>query len=378
MGQRGSHAPDGWLTRLHNWGLSRGSKHAFALEVGGQRQRMHVQGMARVRCPPSDEGKRLMATDIREFVPIPVGSNALVNVQPFGRGQEENYMLGYVQKDFGLDHYQLRQRGFTTAELDAGRVAYRSIRADYAQGKIQITKAKLWQLAYVFWLQNFTPFHLPIEAIVWYMLQSGRYIISGTWTTTAQGRPLDRLTARSMWHSVLQPEHTSADEVNQILWGEPMERSFLMYPSADDRHRAFLLLQQPEGGHWPKRWWAFFAYDEMRHLVTTVKQEWDNSNAQSDLRDSPVAMKRLREVGRQFLLRYGSTDVKTVVRNHGVFLGFEDLVVNNVVMEDEDMHHVIFPERDRTFPTGFALLGGRPQIFPNEAADDDDEDYGDE
>jgi len=168
-------------------------------------------------------------------------------------------------------HYDLRQRGFTTAELEAGRLACRSIRVDCAQGKIRDTKGKLWQPAYVCWLQNFIPLQLPIEAIVRYMLQSGRYIIAGTWTTTAQGRPFDGHTARSMWYSVLQPERTSADEVFQILWGEPMEPSFRMYPSADERHRAFLRPQQPEGGHWPKRWWAFFSYSEMRHLVVTAK-----------------------------------------------------------------------------------------------------------
>ena len=104
----------------------------------------------------------------------------------------------------------------------------------------------------------------------------------------------------------------------------------------------------------------------MRHLVITVKQEWDNSNIREDLRDSPLAVKRLRETGRQFLLQYGSPAVRAVVRDHAVFLGLADLRVNGIVLEDEDMHQVTLPERERSFPPGFGLRGQQPQIFPDE------------
>jgi len=80
-------------------------------------------------------------------------------------------------------------------------------------------------------------------------------------------------------------------------------------------------------------------------------------------------MKRLREAGRQFLLQYGSPAVTAVVRDHAVFLGLADLRVNGIVLEDEDMHQVTFPERERSFHPGFGLREQQPHIFPSEQAD---------
>ena len=83
----------------------------FALEVGGRQKRLHIQGCARCRAPlpcagrAEDGGKRLQF-EIKQFIPIPPGDNAMITIKPFGEQQTWDAMLGYCQKDSGTGHYR--------------------------------------------------------------------------------------------------------------------------------------------------------------------------------------------------------------------------------------------------------------------------------
>ena len=215
---------------------------------------------------------------------------------------------------------------------------------------------------------------LPLLAIVWYMIQSGRFIFSATWITTTQGRALDMGMAAALWWMAQMPQKMSLDDVHWILYGEDLKRSFLMYPPHDPRHQAFLRLDQPEDGHWPKRWWAFLRCEEMRHCVALVKREWDNSNNTGQLADNPNAMRRLREVARRFLLQNGSPAVRAVIRNYPQFLGFTDITLDGAPLDMPELRRTHYPEFDRNMPANFVWLGQIPPALPE---DDDQADEGD-
>jgi hypothetical protein len=60
-----------------------------------------------VRCNMDRAGVSLLRRHINECVPVVLGNGDRVVIKPFGATQRVSYMLGYIQKDHGAEHYQV-------------------------------------------------------------------------------------------------------------------------------------------------------------------------------------------------------------------------------------------------------------------------------
>jgi hypothetical protein len=81
-------------------------KGAIATEVGTRAHNLHLQGVFKARYPTNREEQ------IKKKFPYN-GTQYRVNVKPFGNKQNFNAMIGYVTKDHGQTHYQLRSHNVT-------------------------------------------------------------------------------------------------------------------------------------------------------------------------------------------------------------------------------------------------------------------------
>ena len=106
---RKTSCPSGWLNQIKGWAVEVGCTwFAFALEVGKRAEHLHVQGCFECRGTASPSFITLLRTHIQEYIPTPRGTGGFVNVQAFRGTQTKQYMLGYVQKDIGKGHFQVR------------------------------------------------------------------------------------------------------------------------------------------------------------------------------------------------------------------------------------------------------------------------------
>jgi hypothetical protein len=87
-------------------------KGAIATEVGTRAHNLHLQGVFKARYPTNREWILKLNKQIKRILPYN-GTQYRVNVKPFGNKQNFNAMIGYVTKDHGQTHYQLRSHNVT-------------------------------------------------------------------------------------------------------------------------------------------------------------------------------------------------------------------------------------------------------------------------
>ena len=114
---RGRDVPTSWLQRMKAYAESKAECGCFATELGGRLKRLHIQGMLRLRSVTSEAYKDVLKKDIVAFVPIQRGSGGTVAVSPFGETQAWIPMLGYIQKDIRLGHYELAVHNISESDL---------------------------------------------------------------------------------------------------------------------------------------------------------------------------------------------------------------------------------------------------------------------
>ena len=114
---RGGDVPTSWLHRMKAYAQAKAECGCFATELGGRLKRLHVQGMLRIRSVRSEAYKDVLKKDIVAFIPIQRGSGGTVAVSPFGETQAWLPMLGYIQKDQSLGHYELAVHNVSDSDL---------------------------------------------------------------------------------------------------------------------------------------------------------------------------------------------------------------------------------------------------------------------
>ncbi|WIA17525.1 hypothetical protein OEZ85_014357 [Tetradesmus obliquus] len=155
----------------------------------------------------------------KTFMPIKKEDGSKLTFKPLAEGQTFGHMLGYVQKDSGLPHYQLVSHNVTAAELEEGRVAYSEVSGDYKIGCIPISKSGLADRVWSFWTAHFKPFWAPVDVILLHMIRSRKYFPCGTWTTSSQGKPVDKHMHRA-WHMmVTRPHDVQLEHIGILFWG---------------------------------------------------------------------------------------------------------------------------------------------------------------
>ena len=181
--ERGTHIPSVWLRRVHEWFQHFALAGSCSIEAGGRNGYLHVQAVGRIRMMADEAGRKTLRQHIKSFIPVQHGSGALrfgrspwnvtllpllklllsgllcytggtIDAKPLEAGQTWVYMLGYIQKDHGMPHYNNLAHNVSPDELNEGRRSYEDVRVDFIDGRIAINKANLIKHMYTFWTRS--------------------------------------------------------------------------------------------------------------------------------------------------------------------------------------------------------------------------------
>jgi hypothetical protein len=105
------------------------------------------------------------------------------------------------------------------ADLAAGREAYNNICDDYMANKFGLSKKGFAKYAYSFMKANFYPFTPPIDSVLFYMVEGGKFTPSSTWITPSNGQAACALRVGAFWRCITMPEMLELADTNLVFFG---------------------------------------------------------------------------------------------------------------------------------------------------------------
>ncbi len=138
-------------------------------------------------------------------------------LKPFAKGQDFLSMVGYITKDQGMSHYQLRSHQITQREIDEGRREHAAMASNYDENKKVISFRSLFSDSWKFNQRSFEPAVVPIDACLAYMIQSGSYSLSPEFVMSSY-KKLDFAMAQTYWRMMHEPKSTTMDEVRNLMF----------------------------------------------------------------------------------------------------------------------------------------------------------------
>mmetsp|Transcript_9309 Transcript_9309/g.13931 ORF Transcript_9309/g.13931 Transcript_9309/m.13931 type:complete len:300 (+) Transcript_9309:72-971(+) len=125
-------------------------------------------------------------------------------------------MLGYISKDTGLAHYQLRTHQLTNQEMSTGKQDRDALVTAYDEGKEILTVKNIVAKAYQFIRRSLYPAIPPFLQTVTYMLQTGQYMLSSDFVSVYRKMDLDE--AEALWSIIWRPKEATKDATFKILF----------------------------------------------------------------------------------------------------------------------------------------------------------------
>ncbi len=206
-----------WLDLMFDWLRHYGMKGVASLEKGSNRQQLHVQSI--FECHSGEAEKPRLVASIKGHLNLG-GDNSKLTVKPFEPSQRWEAMLGYVQKDWGEPHFQLRQHGVSQEELQQGRVRYRELKDDYMSGRVPLNRKTFLERVHAFRRANYHPFWVPMAVAVLHMLRSDGYVPGTSWVN-ARGGDIDYQKHEIWQFCVDRPGEVTLDMVEMLFYDEP-------------------------------------------------------------------------------------------------------------------------------------------------------------
>jgi hypothetical protein len=217
----GQNVPIVWLTLLHGWYEHYDIKGVASLEKGSSRQQLHVQSIFECHCGEGE--KPLLVASIKGHLMLGGDNNSKLTIKPFEPSQRWEAMVGYVQKDWGESHFQLRAHRVSQDELAEGRVRYRELKDDFMSGRVPLNRKTFLERVYAYRRANYHPFWVPATVVVLHMLLSQEYVPGTSWVN-AKGGGIDQQ-KHEVWEFVVnRPQSTTLRMVEVLFYDEPVFR----------------------------------------------------------------------------------------------------------------------------------------------------------
>lgn len=214
------------LNPLHDFLTKYAVKGGVSTEVGPRAHNLHYQSSFTMRYPRDNVHKKKLTKMIKdEVIKETLGSykGYKVFVKPFSSRQDFTAMLGYITKDEGQPHYQLRTHNITRVELDSGRREHAAMLTSFDDEKKIINIKNFFNECFKFNKRCLFPCIVPIDYVVMYMIQSGNYILTPDFIS--QYRKFDLEDASALWEMTHNPPGTDIEEVRRIIFdGRSYER----------------------------------------------------------------------------------------------------------------------------------------------------------
>lgn len=190
-------------------------KGAVSTEVGPRAFNLHLQGVFIMHWPTQKPAVQYLQKLIKRILPLS-GTLYKVLLKPFQGNQSFQSMLGYVTKDSGREHYQIRTHNVTRQDLAFGRRDHDALLTSFDDSKKIINLKNMFNESYKFNMRCMHPAVVPIQYAILYMLQSGSYILSPDFISIH--KKIDLTEANILWKMVHKPAQVVLSELMQILF----------------------------------------------------------------------------------------------------------------------------------------------------------------
>ncbi|KAG2433941.1 hypothetical protein HYH02_012486 [Chlamydomonas schloesseri] len=214
--------PMSWLDRVREWMMEHAEAGFAAYERGTRNDRGHIQAVMKLFWPPSDAYARRLKDLLRALLGVVSSPNRPVfAVKPFAREQRWGAMLGYCQKDRGKQHYYPVAHNVSDEELRQGFLEYKIVAQSFRGSRKLLTRKDFGESVHTFYLQHISPYRMPLEQVVYYMIASELWVPDSTWLTPGLGHGVKYERAAAWYKAVLWPREFSILHTFELFfdWG---------------------------------------------------------------------------------------------------------------------------------------------------------------
>jgi hypothetical protein len=204
------------------------SKHTFSqdligIERGKRKTQKHIQACGRTHAALDDATIKEMSKDIKAALQLSAGEDYKITIKRVTNGDVGlRRLLGYCQKDYGNEHYKCYSNNFPVLLLKSCYDEYMLTVTDPMKSRTLITQQNFLSNAFRFYSEHFDGIPPPnINMMLTYMLQSGKYTLSGHWCRRYNRVEYDA--SQIIWTSFFHARDTSAADVSAVVFniGDP-------------------------------------------------------------------------------------------------------------------------------------------------------------
>ncbi|KAG2481990.1 hypothetical protein HYH03_019056 [Edaphochlamys debaryana] len=212
--------PMSWLNDLADWCSANSVVSMFASYE--RVNHGHIQAMIKLYWPPNPGYADRLKELIQERLHTQRADGSTFMVKPFARTQSWSAMLAYCQKDMGMQHYAFVRQNVTNEELVTGRREYRLVGNDHFTGSRKLLLSKDFvALVQAFWKKYLSPYRMPLEQVVYYMIVSCMYEPEMAWLTPPLGSGVNHQCAAAFWKAMQHPEEVTMLDIVHLFFEVP-------------------------------------------------------------------------------------------------------------------------------------------------------------
>ena len=168
-----------------------------------------------IKYPKSKQHVAKLIKIIKSLLPLN-GKGFRLVFKLFSTGQTLSAMIGYITKDSGKEHYQIRLHKISPEDLNNGRREHEALATAFDEKKIVITHKNMFNESFRFIKRCLFPLVVPPEFALLYMIQSGNYIFAADFITNF--KKIDHNDTVKMWQMCFDPESTTLDDIYSLVY----------------------------------------------------------------------------------------------------------------------------------------------------------------
>ena len=126
-------------------------------------------------------------------------------------------VVQHIPQQFTSQFVQLPVRAFVLPRMQ-GRKVYAQMKTDYEQGMIVLNKNNIVKTLYREWATRLAPLRPPVDRLLLWIIQTGKYAPAAAWVITGQGTGLSYLQFDALWHIVLAPTECTLEDVHRLFF----------------------------------------------------------------------------------------------------------------------------------------------------------------
>ena len=216
--KKGTHLPMVWFNAVCDWLEAKMELYDASTEIGPKAGHRHLQAVGEGHVLSDEDGIKRMKNEIKASMGVRWGdgAGALVYLKELVEGQTVPRMIGYVRKDRNLSSFNNRNKGVTQEMIDAGIAEHTACKLSFTDNKILVTKANIFNKAYVKWTNEIAPRKVMFSEIMTMLLNDKAHILSATVLMNSNGQ-MRRSAAEVYWALVMGKEVTEY-EVRHMLY----------------------------------------------------------------------------------------------------------------------------------------------------------------